>query len=91
MNVMGVQYPGNNLPEANTRNLRAFVRTKEEQDDQLEWLQHMYETYSRHLRNFDNKLKDPSNNDNHELVELHIDCLEKLNEIKRKINELTSK
>lgn len=91
MNVMGVQYPGNNLPEANTRNLRISVKHKEEQDNQLQWLQEIYETYSRHLRHFEKKLQDPANNGDQELIELHIDCLEKINEIQQKINALTGK
>lgn len=91
MNVMGVQYAGNNLPEANTRNYRVEVKRKEEQDGQLEWLQQMYETYSRHLQNFDKKLKDPAFINDRDLAELRADCVNKLTEIKQKITALSVK
>lgn len=91
MNVMGVQYAGNNLPEANTRNLRVSVKRQEEQGNQLQWLQEIYETYVRHLRQFEKKLQNPVNNNNLELIELRIDCLKKINEIQQKINALTVK
>lgn len=88
MNVGGVYFSSNNLPESNALINRRSTSKKEVQDDELKWLQTMYETYSRHLNYFESQLKlQPNPIKTKELNDLLSDCKDHLNEIQVKINK----
>lgn len=58
MNIGGVYFAHNNLPESNAQVTRQFSQKKEERDLNMEWLQATFDTYSRYLHHFQQQLKD---------------------------------
>lgn len=87
MNIGGVYFAHNNLPESNAQVHRQFTQKKEQRDIDQEWLQVKFETYSRYLHHFQQQLKDATLPERiNELNSLVEDARSVLNDIRAKMH-----